>query len=163
MNRSLEDFNKIIHKGKNVNFENGFLVFNGHHNIFIGNNVFLVDALINAGDSKGKVVIEDYVFFGHGVKVLARGHNYKKFNEERQREITEKDILIKEGAWIGSGAIVLGGVTIGKHAVIGAGSIVTKDIPDFAIAVGNPAKVKKFIIKQSFFDKIKRFFKLKNK
>ena len=163
MSRSREDFERIIHKGKNIHFEEGFLIFNGYHNIFIGNNVFLVDALINAGDSKGKVVIEDHVFFGHGVRILARGHNYKKFNENRQKEITEKDIIIKEGAWIGSGAIVLGGVTIGKHAVIGAGSIVTKDIPDFAIAVGNPAKVKKFIIKQSFFDRLIDFFKLKSK
>lgn len=50
-------------------------------------------------------------------------------------------IIVKDDAWIGYGAIILDGVTIGTGAVIGAGAVVNKDIPDFAIAAGNPAKV----------------------
>lgn len=57
------DFEKIIHKGSNINYEERFRVFTGHHNIFLGSNIYLVDTLINAGDSIGKVTIEDYVFF----------------------------------------------------------------------------------------------------
>ena len=56
---------------------------------------------------------------------------------------TKGDIVIDDHAWLGVGVIVLSGVRIGKGAVIGAGSVVTKDIPDYAIAVGNPARVVK--------------------
>lgn len=153
------DFEKIIHKGSNINYEERFRVFTGHHNIFLGSNIYLVDTLINAGDSIGKVTIEDYVFFGHGVKILARAHNYKVYNEQRQQDITEKPIHIKKGAWIASGAIILGGVTIGTNAVVGAGSVVTKDIPNNAVVTGNPAKIVKYTHRKlTFIEKIKRFF-----
>ena len=49
--------------------------------------------------------------------------------------------MIGDGSWLGHGAVVLTGVTIGKHVVIGANSVVTKDIPDFSVAVGSPARV----------------------
>ena len=55
-----------------------------------------------------------------------------------------EDIIIDDFVWIGDHVIILPGVRIGKHAIIGAGAVVTKDIPDYAIAVGNPAVVKKF-------------------
>lgn len=142
MNRDIE---QITHKGTDVYYEEGFSVFNGHHNIFLGSNIYLVDTLINAGDNEGRVTIEDFVFFGHGVKLLARGHLYKEKNQNRQRMVTEKPIHIQEGAWIASGSIILAGVTIGKNAVIGAGSIVTKDVPSNAIVAGNPARVIKYI------------------
>lgn len=153
------DFEKIIHKGTNIHYEEKFRVFTGHQNIFLGSNIYLVDTLINAGDIEGKVIIEDYVFFGHGVKILARAHNYKVFDQKRQEEIIEKPIHIKQGAWIASGVIVLGGVTIGKNSVVGAGSVVTKNIPDNAIYAGNPAKIVKYTHRKlTFIEKIKRFF-----
>ncbi|MDO9231860.1 MAG: acyltransferase [bacterium] len=143
-----EHFQRIINKGKNVFFYKNFSVFNGHHNIFLGSNINLVDTLINAGDKNGKVIIDDYVFFGHRVQILARGHDYNLFNLERQQAVTEKTIHIKEGAWIGSGSIILGGVTIGKHSVVAAGSIVKKDVPDYSIVGGNPARFIKHILKE---------------
>jgi acetyltransferase-like isoleucine patch superfamily enzyme len=73
------------------------------------------------------------------VSIIARVNDYRLFNEDRQRVVTEKPIHIKEGAWIGSKAIVLAGVTIGKHAVVAAGSVVKNDVPDYAIVGGNPA------------------------
>lgn len=138
-------FSLITHKGKNVYYEKGFRVFSGHHNIFLGSHISLVDTLINAGNTVGKVTIDDYAFFGHGVSLLARGHDYTVFNEARHATITERPIHIQEGAWIGSKTIILGGVTVGKHSVVAAGSIVKKDVPDYAIVGGNPAEVIKII------------------
>lgn len=57
--------------------------------------------------------------------------------------LTCKPVLIREGAWIGAGATILPGVCVGKHAIVGAMSVVTKDVPDFAVVVGSPAKVVK--------------------
>ena len=59
-------------------------------------------------------------------------------------------MLIKEDAWLGAGVSVLPGVCIGKHAVVGAGSVVTKDIPDYAVAVGSPAKVVRMLDPEKF-------------
>ena len=61
-----------------------------------------------------------------------------------------KPVLIKESAWIGAGATILPGVCVGRHAVVGAGSVVTKDVPDYAVAVGNPARVIKMLDKEKF-------------
>ena len=57
---------------------------------------------------------------------------------------------IREYAWVGAGATILPGVCIGRHAIVGAGSVVTKDVPDYAVAVGNPAKVIKMLDKEKF-------------
>ncbi|MBU3014237.1 acyltransferase [Poseidonibacter lekithochrous] len=155
-----KDFELISNKGQNIYFEKEFRVFTGHENIYLGSNIYLVDTLINAGNDLGRITIEDYVFFGHGVKLLARGHDYTLIDEARQQAITEKPIYIKQGAWVSSGAIILGGVTIGKNAVVAAGSVVTKDIPDNAIFAGNPAKFIRYIHKKtSIFEKVKNFIK----
>lgn len=86
------------------------------------------------------IIIEKDVFSGHDIMILTGGHDYTKFGEERKRQGTRGKIHIKEGAWLASRCIILGGVTIGKHAVIGAGSIVTKDVPDYQLWAGNPAR-----------------------
>ena len=54
-----------------------------------------------------------------------------------------KDIIINDGVWIGMNSIILPGVTIGKKAVVAAGSVVTKNVPDYCIVAGNPATIKK--------------------
>lgn len=64
--------------------------------------------------------------------------------------LTCKPVLIREYAWVGAGATILSGVCIGRHAIVGAGSVVTKDVPDYAVAVGNPAKVIKMLDKEKF-------------
>ena len=70
---------------------------------------------------------------------------HHKGNEKRRITLEDdaRDIYIKDGAWIASGVIITGPVTIGENTVIGAGSVVAKDIPDGVLAVGNPAKVVK--------------------
>jgi len=108
--------------------------------IQIGNNVcinrgcnfyasfFVKDAFIKISDN---VVIAPHVTF------FSAGHNYKYLDLPD----TAASIIIEEYVWIGGQSIILPGVTIGKGAVVGAGSVVTKDIPPYTIAVGNPAKV----------------------
>jgi acetyltransferase-like isoleucine patch superfamily enzyme len=135
------ELDKISHKGDNVTCEAGFTVFHGADNIFLGSNISLVDSILNAGSGTGSITIEDCAFMGHGVKVLARGHNYTSYNMDRQLEVMERPIHIKAGAWIGSGSIILAGVTIGRHAVVAAGSIVTRDVREYTVVAGNPARV----------------------
>ena len=70
-------------------------------------------------------------------------HNFSDPSRDiiTQGHASPKSILVRRGAWIGAGTIILPGVTIGKNSVVGAGSVVTKDIDDFCVAVGSPAKV----------------------
>lgn len=79
------------------------------------------------------------------VQLLSNNH------DEYDRQILIcKPILIKKGAWIGAGVSILPGVTIGKYAIVGAGAIVTKDVPDYGVAVGTPARVVKTLDKNKF-------------
>ncbi|MGO9970848.1 MAG: acyltransferase [Bryobacteraceae bacterium] len=90
------------------------------------------------------VTIEDEVFIGHGVIFI--NDTYPRATTAVGELQTESDwkvetTLVKKGASIGSGATILAGVTVGENAMVGAGSVVTKDVPSNAIVVGNPARV----------------------
>jgi len=90
------------------------------------------------------VTIEDEVFIGHGVTFI-NDRLPRATNDEGLLQ-TEADwkceeTLVKKGASIGSGATLLCGVTVGERAIVGAGSVVTKDVPDGAVVAGNPARV----------------------
>jgi UDP-2-acetamido-3-amino-2,3-dideoxy-glucuronate N-acetyltransferase len=89
------------------------------------------------------VTIEDEVFVGHGVTFI--NDLFPRATTESGQSQTEADwacvpTLVKRGASIGSGATILGGVTIGERALIGAGSVVTRDVPAGAVVAGNPAR-----------------------
>jgi len=87
-----------------------------------------------------KITIEDNVLFGPNVTVITTGHPVAR--ELRPHgEMYCAPVTIKEGAWLCSNVTVLPGVTIGKNSVIGAGSVVTKDIPDNVVAFGTPCEV----------------------
>ncbi len=90
------------------------------------------------------VTIEDEVFVGHGVMFI--NDKYPRATTEEGKLQTEEDwevmpILVKRRASIGSGAIIMGGVTIGEGAIVGAGSVVTKDVPPWTIVAGVPARI----------------------
>ena len=92
------------------------------------------------------VTIEDEVFIGHNVTFT--NDLYPRATNSDGSLKTEKDwtctpTLVKRGASIGSSATLLCGITIGEHAVVGAGSVVTRDVPDYTVVAGNPAKVLK--------------------
>jgi acetyltransferase-like isoleucine patch superfamily enzyme len=99
------------------------------------------DALLNV--SSGRITIGEWAMLGHHVSLLTGAHVYTLFNEERMRQADQagRDISVDEGAWLASNVTVVGPCRIGKHAVVAAGSVVTKDVPPYAIAAGNPAAV----------------------
>ena len=107
-------------------------------NVTIGKGVTVMNgALMMAA---GGITIEDKVLIAANVKLISNNH------DPYERDIlTCKPVLIKEGAWVGAGATILPGVTVGKYAIVGSDSVVTKDIPDYAVAVGSPAKVIKYL------------------
>ena len=140
-------FGKI---GENVHLDIDFHCEYGKH-IFVGNQVvinmnctFVDNNIIEIGNN---VLIASNVQLytaTHSTKVHERIMN----DEEIKTGICKTyalPIKICDGAWIGGGSIVLPGVTIGKNSVIGAGSVVTRSIPDNCVAVGNPCRVIKYI------------------
>ncbi len=88
----------------------------------------------------GGVDIGDNVMIASHVSISSLTHNH---NEESMRysEVVRKQVIIEDDVWIGSGAVILPGILIGKGAVVGAGAIVTKNVPPYAIVVGNPARI----------------------
>ena len=106
----------------------------GKH-ITIGKNVFInFDCTFFA---LGGITIEDDVLIGPKVSLITENH---PLNPEERKGLTGKPILIKKNAWIGANATILPGVTIGENAVVAAGAVVSKDVPDNTIVGGIPAK-----------------------
>lgn len=98
------------------------------------------------------VDIEDNVFVGHGVMFI--NDSYPRATTTTGNLQTEKDwhvekTVVKRGASIGSGATILSKVVIGENAIVGAGSVVTRDVPPNAIVAGNPARVLRYIANTS--------------
>jgi maltose O-acetyltransferase len=71
------------------------------------------------------------------VRIFTATHDYSTY----ELKDTAASVKVDDNAWVGGGSILLPGVTVGRGAVIGAGSVVTKDVPAFTVAVGNPARV----------------------
>ncbi len=94
------------------------------------------------------VTIEDEVFVGHNVSFI--NDLYPRATVADGRMQGDKDwtvipTLVKRGAAIGTGTVLLGGITVGERAVVGAGSVVTRDVPDGAVVAGNPARVLRMV------------------
>ena len=125
--------------GKNVNIERG-AVFSSH--ISLGDNSGIgIDASLN-----GSVIIGKNVMMGPKCTMYSRNHSFDRLDIPmcEQGFQQEKTIIIDDDVWIGGHVILLPGVHVGKGAIIGAGAVVTKDVPDYAIVGGNPAKIIKY-------------------
>ncbi len=107
-------------------------------NVHFGKNVYANFNLTIVDDTH--VYVGDSVMFGPNV-VLATGSHPNDPDLRRKAAQFNAPITIKDNAWIGANVCVMPGVTIGENSIIGAGSVVTKDIPDNVIAVGNPCRV----------------------
>ncbi len=119
-------------------------------NISIGKNVIIrPNTMLFADETQnGKIIIEDDVSIGAGVHFYVNNHAFDRIDIpiKDQGYYESKPIRVCYGAWIGACCVILPGVTIGRNAVVGAGSIVTKDIEPYTVAVGNPAQKVKNIL-----------------
>jgi acetyltransferase-like isoleucine patch superfamily enzyme len=107
--------------------------------VSIGSQTFLGPNVIIYGH--GNVSIGNDCLIAMGCKIISSNHEITlKHNNIRNGDIIKKAITIGDDVWLGADAIVLAGVTIGDGCVIGAGAIVTKSLPPYTIAMGNPAK-----------------------
>ena len=113
----------------------------------IGKGCSTVNTLFNT--NSGTITVGDHTIFGYQCMAITGQHRFyqgvrsKLHANSPIKEVPDEgqDIKIGTGCWIGSGAIILGGVTIGDHVIIGAGSVVLKDIPTGCFAMGIPAQV----------------------
>lgn len=125
---------------------------NGVGDVFIGDRT-----IIGMGNTViGPVKIGNDVMFAQNIVVSGMNHGYEDIHvpPSKQKDIC-KLITIADEVWIGANCVITAGVNIGKHSIIGAGSVVTKDIPSYCIAVGNPARViKKYNEETSAWERI---------
>ncbi len=130
-----ELFDDNIGEGSSVNPS---LYIHSAKDIRIGKNVVIMNGFRCM--SMGGVTIGDNVNISFGCTIVTNDHDLREKNILLCRPVT-----IKNNVWIGANVTILPGVTIGENSVVGAGAIVTKDVPDNSVAVGNPAKVIKTI------------------
>lgn len=145
--------------GKNLIVTQPFYCDFGY-NIEIGDNFYTnYNCIILDG---AKVTIGNNVFIAPNCCISTANHPLDA--EQRNKGIEyATPITIKDSVWIGASVTILSGVTIGENSVIGAGSVVTKDIPDGVIAVGNPCKVLRKITEKDKFDANKHLILTFNK
>jgi maltose O-acetyltransferase len=127
--------------GKNVLFA-AYSRFNKPMNVVIGDNVAVSRGVLVTCSGQTQVKIGNDVLIGPYVVIRTDDHVFDRIDIPiRLQGHKGADVIIEDDCWIGAHAIILKGVHVGKGSVIGAGSIVTNDIPPYSIAVGAPAKV----------------------
>lgn len=119
--------------GHGTVFSNPSMMFVGDH-CRIGSNVYITGR---------EVRISDWVTISNDSKILASGLDIEK----GERHYLSTDVYLSKGAWIASNCLILGGVKIGEGAVVGAGSVITKDVEPYVFVAGNPAKKIKMLTK----------------
>jgi virginiamycin A acetyltransferase len=139
------------------------------HKVTVGDNTYGDLNIWSFGDiDNEKLTIGSYVSIAKNVHFILSGNHrmdtlttYPIKTKLLNRNYTDPDdsiskgpIFVNDGVWIGFGCIILSGVTIGKGAVVAAGSVVTKNIPPFAIAGGNPAKVVKYRFSEDIIERM---------
>lgn len=105
--------------------------------LYLGNNVYIGPGAMFVS-SEAKIIVGDNVMFGPNVMIATSNHRIDVIGKlmadvKEKREFDDQDVIIEEDCWIGMNAIILKGVTIGRGSVIGAGAIITKDVPEYSI------------------------------
>lgn len=124
--------------GENCYIEPPFHANFGGKHVHFGKNIYANFNLTMVDD--GHIYVGDYTMFAPGVIVATAGHPILPELRETVYQYN-MPVHIGKNCWIGAGAIILPGVTIGDQVVVGAGSVVTKDLPSNVVAVGNPCRV----------------------
>ena len=129
-----------FHLGNYSTIEDFSTVNNGVGDVIIGDNT-----IIGIGNVIiGPVTIGNNVMLAQNIVVSGLNHEYADVTKPpKDQGVSKKLITIADDVWIGANCVITAGVTIGKHSVIGAGSIVTKDVPEYTVAAGNPARILK--------------------
>lgn len=130
--------------GKAVEIEAGFMVRNARH-ISMGNHIFLNHS-VELDAEWGNIAIGNHVMIGQNTLLTTARHNFEEMDIKIMFQGLKQSTVIEVGndVWIGANVTILPDVRIGNGAVVGAGAVVTKDVPDFAVVAGVPAKIIKF-------------------
>lgn len=117
------------------------LVANACGDVILGKKV-----LIGCGSKiTGPITFGDNILLAQNVVMSALNHDYSDPSKPIvEQGYSVKEIIVEDGVWMGAGVIVTPGVRIGRNAVVGAGSVVTRDVPAYSIVVGNPARIVKY-------------------
>ncbi|MEG0890989.1 MAG: acyltransferase [Bacteroidales bacterium] len=127
--------------GKRVIIEDYVIINNGMGDVIIGDYSKMLSRTMLVGPVK----IGNKVVLGSNSRVTGLTHNYVNINVPIDDQgVTATITVIDDDVWIGGNCCINQGIHIGTHVIIGAGSVVTKDIPSYSVAVGNPAKIIKF-------------------
>jgi len=131
--------------GDNCYIELPFRANWGGHHVHFGSGIYANYNLTVVDD--GHIYVGDQVMFGPNVTVITAAHTVNPELREKAYQFN-RDVHIGKNVWIGSNVTILPGVHIGENSVIGAGSIVTKDVPSDVVAVGNPCRILRHISEQ---------------
>lgn len=167
MKRKFKVFLSALKFGRRKNIDLGAESYISWNSQVLGTHVVLgdftgVEDLYVVGSQK--VTIGKYCALGGNLTLISSNHVVNKpniqaklqhdFFQDTMDDATKGPIVIGNNVWIGRNVIILPGVTVGDGAIIGAGSVVTKSVPPFAIAVGNPASVKKYRFSKTTIKKL---------
>ena len=120
----------------------------GTQNIEIGERVIIPPGTLLStcpNNNESTITIEDDVLFGPNVSVYSSTHNFDNAEEPiKNQGYSVSKVVLQKGCWLGVNSVIMPGITIGENAVVGANSVVTKDVPNYAIVVGSPARIIKY-------------------
>ena len=132
-----------VHISNNVFIHAGLtLRILGDCRLYVGENTY-IGSHSHISGIQGSIIIGKQVMIANSVLISTAAHKYEDVTKpvKDQEYESRGDTIIGEGCWIGEGSCILPGVRVGQNSVVGANSVVTRDIPPFSVAVGNPARV----------------------